>query len=97
MTPRDHTRQWLRRGRESIVTYTPLLAADSVRAFQRARQTKNKVKHGHRQKISECRAGLEQWASSLKDDHPNAGALNEISKSVHADTRRNKFTPSTGT
>ncbi|UPT91701.1 ABC transporter substrate-binding protein [Bradyrhizobium barranii subsp. apii] len=65
-------------------------SADSVRAFQRA-VNEDKVNAVIASYISEV--ALEPWASRLKTPFVTPGAAsNEISKSVHADYEKNKYT-----
>lgn len=67
-------------------------SADSVRAFQRA-VNEDKVNAVIASYISEVVLALEPWASRLKTPFVTPGAAsNEISKSVHADYARNKYT-----
>ncbi|QQO16695.1 ABC transporter substrate-binding protein [Bradyrhizobium diazoefficiens] len=67
-------------------------SADSVRAFQRA-VNEDKVNAVIASYISEVVLALEPWASRLKTPFVTPGAAsNEISKSVHADYERNKYT-----
>jgi len=76
-----------------IVTYdNHSSSADSVRAFQRA-VNEDKVNIVIASYISEVVLALEPWASRLKTPFITPGAAsNEISKSVHADYERNKYT-----
>ncbi|WP_342713513.1 ABC transporter substrate-binding protein [Bradyrhizobium sp. B124] len=67
-------------------------SADSVRAFQRA-VNEDKVNVVISSYISEVVLALEPWASRLKTPFVTPGAAsNEISKSVHADYEKNKYT-----
>jgi branched-chain amino acid transport system substrate-binding protein len=67
-------------------------SADSVRAFQRA-VNEDKVNAVIASFISEVVLALEPWASRLKTPLVTPGAAsNEISKSVHADYEKNKYT-----
>ena len=67
-------------------------SADSVRAFQRA-VNEDKVNVVIASYISEVVLALEPWASRLKTPFVTPGAAsNEISKSVHADYAKNKYT-----
>jgi branched-chain amino acid transport system substrate-binding protein len=67
-------------------------SADSVRAFQRA-VNEDKVSAVISSYISEVVLALEPWASRLKTPLVTPGAAsNEISKSVHADYEKNKYT-----
>ncbi|MCK1335532.1 ABC transporter substrate-binding protein [Bradyrhizobium sp. 38] len=67
-------------------------SADSVRAFQRA-VNEDKVQVVIASYISEVVLALEPWASRLKTPFVTPGAAsNEISKSVHADYEKNKYT-----
>jgi branched-chain amino acid transport system substrate-binding protein len=67
-------------------------SADSVRAFQRA-VNEDKVNIVIASYISEVVLALEPWASRLKTPFITPGAAsNEISKSVHADYEKNKYT-----
>jgi len=67
-------------------------SADSVRAFQRA-VNEDKVNIVIASYISEVVLALEPWASRLKTPFVTPGAAsNEISKSVHADYEKNKYT-----
>ena len=67
-------------------------SADSVRAFQRA-VNEDKVNVVISSYISEVVLALEPWASRLKTPFITPGAAsNEISKSVHADYEKNKYT-----
>jgi len=67
-------------------------SADSVRAFQRA-VNEDKVSIVIASYISEVVLALEPWASRLKTPFITPGAAsNEISKSVHADYEKNKYT-----
>jgi branched-chain amino acid transport system substrate-binding protein len=76
-----------------IVTYdNHSSSADSVRAFQRA-VNEDKVNIVIASYISEVVLALEPWASRLKTPFVTPGAAsNEISKSVHADYDKNKYT-----
>jgi branched-chain amino acid transport system substrate-binding protein len=76
-----------------IVTYdNHSSSADSVRAFQRA-VNEDKVNIVIASYISEVVLALEPWASRLKTPFITPGAAsNEISKSVHADYDKNKYT-----
>jgi branched-chain amino acid transport system substrate-binding protein len=75
-----------------IITYdNHSSSADSVRAFQRA-VNEDKVNIVIASYISEVLA-LEPWAARLKMPFITPGAAsNEISKSVHADYEKNKYT-----
>ncbi|MBR0791690.1 ABC transporter substrate-binding protein [Bradyrhizobium manausense] len=67
-------------------------SADSVRAFQRA-VNEDKVNMVIASYISEVVLALEPWAARLKTPFVTPGAAsNEISKSVHADYEKNKYT-----
>jgi branched-chain amino acid transport system substrate-binding protein len=67
-------------------------SADSVRAFQRA-VNEDKVNVVIASYISEVVLALEPWASRLKTPFITPGAAsNEISKSVHTDYDKNKYT-----
>ena len=67
-------------------------SADSVRAFQRA-VNEDKVNVVIASYISEVVLALEPWASRLKTPFITPGAAsNEISKSVHSDYDKNKYT-----
>src|SRR6476660_8665739 len=67
-------------------------SADSVRAFQRA-VNEDKVNAVIASYISEVVLALEPWASRLKTPFVTPGAAsNEISKSVHSDYDKNKYT-----
>ncbi|QDF39611.1 ABC transporter substrate-binding protein [Bradyrhizobium symbiodeficiens] len=67
-------------------------SADSVRAFQRA-VNEDKVNAVIASYISEVVLALEPWASRLKTPFVTPGAAsNEISKSVHSDYAKNKYT-----
>jgi branched-chain amino acid transport system substrate-binding protein len=67
-------------------------SADSVRAFQRA-VNEDKVNIVIASYISEVVLALEPWASRLKTPFITPGAAsNEISKSVHSDYEKNKYT-----
>jgi branched-chain amino acid transport system substrate-binding protein len=76
-----------------IVTYdNHSSSADSVRAFQRA-VNEDKVNVVIASYISEVVLALEPWASRLKTPFITPGAAsNEISKSVHNDYEKNKYT-----
>src|SRR5580693_3866400 len=76
-----------------IVTYdNHSSSADSVRAFQRA-VNEDKVNIVMASYISEVVLALEPWAARLKTPFITPGAAsNEISKSVHADYEKNKYT-----
>ena len=76
-----------------IITYdNHSSSADSVRAFQRA-VNEDKVNIVIASYISEVVLALEPWASRLKTPFITPGAAsNEISKSVHNDYERNKYT-----
>jgi branched-chain amino acid transport system substrate-binding protein len=76
-----------------IITYdNHSSSADSVRAFQRA-VNEDKVNMVIASYISEVVLALEPWASRLKTPFITPGAAsNEISKSVHADYEKNKYT-----
>jgi branched-chain amino acid transport system substrate-binding protein len=76
-----------------VVTYdNHSSSADSVRAFQRA-VNEDKVHIVIASYISEVVLALEPWASRLKTPFITPGAAsNEISKSVHADYEKNKYT-----
>jgi branched-chain amino acid transport system substrate-binding protein len=76
-----------------IITYDNHSSApDSVRAFQRA-VNEDKVNIVIASYISEVVLALEPWASRLKTPFITPGAAsNEISKSVHADYEKNKYT-----
>lgn len=76
-----------------IVTYdNHASSADSVRAFQRA-VNEDKVNVVIASFISEVVLALEPWASRLKTPLITPGAAsNEISKSVHKDYEKNKYT-----
>src|SRR5258707_4520048 len=76
-----------------IITYDNLSSsADSVRAFQRA-VNEDKVNIVIASYISEVVLALEPWASRLKTPFITPGAAsNEISKSVHADNEKTKYT-----
>ena len=79
--------------RIEIVTYdNKSSSADSVRAFQRA-VSEDKVSAVIASYISEVVLALEPWAARLKMPLITPGAAsNEISKSVHADYEKNKYT-----
>src|ERR1700677_810629 len=76
-----------------IVTYdNHSSSADSVRAFQRA-VNEDKVNVVMASYISEVVLALEPWAGRLKTPFITPGAAsNEISKSVHNDYDKNKYT-----
>ena len=76
-----------------IVTYdNHSSSADSVRAFQRA-VNEDKVNVVIASYISEVVLALEPWASRLKTPFITPGAAsNEISKSVHNEYDKNKYT-----
>jgi branched-chain amino acid transport system substrate-binding protein len=76
-----------------IVTYdNKSSSADSVRAFQRA-VNEDKVSAVIASYISEVVLALEPWAARLKTVLITPGAAsNEITKAVHKDYERNKFT-----
>jgi branched-chain amino acid transport system substrate-binding protein len=76
-----------------IVTYdNHSSSADSVRAFQRA-VNEDKVNVVIASYISEVVLALEPWASRLKTPFITPGAAsNEISKSVHNEYEKNKYT-----
>ena len=76
-----------------IVTYdNHSSSADSVRAFQRA-VNEDKVNVVMASYISEVVLALEPWAARLKTPFITPGAAsNEISKSVHNDYDKNKYT-----
>ncbi len=76
-----------------IVTYdNHSSSANSVRAFQRA-VNEDKVNVVIASYISEVVLALEPWASRLKTPFITPGAAsNEISKSVHSDYEKNKYT-----
>src|SRR6202030_1538539 len=76
-----------------IITYdNHSSSADSVRAFQRA-VNEDKVNMVIASYISEVVLALEPWASRLKTPFITPGAAsNEISKSVHNDYEKNKYT-----
>jgi ABC-type branched-subunit amino acid transport system substrate-binding protein len=76
-----------------IITYdNHSSSADSVRAFQRA-VNEDKVHIVIASYISEVVLALEPWASRLKTPFITPGAAsNEISKSVHNDYEKNKYT-----
>jgi branched-chain amino acid transport system substrate-binding protein len=76
-----------------IVTYdNHSSSADSVRAFQRA-VNEDKVNVVIASYISEVVLALEPWAARLKTPFITPGAAsNEISKSVHNDYDKNKYT-----
>jgi branched-chain amino acid transport system substrate-binding protein len=76
-----------------IVTYdNHSSSADSVRAFQRA-VNEDKVNVVMASYISEVVLALEPWAARLKTPFITPGAAsNEISKSVHSDYEKNKYT-----
>jgi branched-chain amino acid transport system substrate-binding protein len=67
-------------------------SADSVRAFQRA-VNEDKVNIVISSYISEVVLALEPWAARLKTPLVTPGAAsNEISKAVHSDYEKNKYT-----
>jgi len=76
-----------------IVTYdNHSSSADSVRAFQRA-VNEDKVNVVIASYISEVVLALEPWAARLKTPFITPGAAsNEISKNVHSDYDKNKYT-----
>src|SRR6202451_518470 len=76
-----------------IITYdNHSSSADSVRAFQRA-VNEDKVNIVIASYISEVVLALEPWAARLKTPFITPGAAsNEISKSVHSDYDKNKYT-----
>jgi len=76
-----------------IVTYDDhSSSADAVRAFQRA-VNEDKVNIVIASYISEVVLALMPWASRLKTPFITPGAAsNEISKAVHADYEKNKYT-----
>src|SRR5487761_1985217 len=76
-----------------VITYdNHSSSADSVRAFQRA-VNEDKVSIVIASYISEVVLALEPWASRLKTPFITPGAAsNEISKSVHNDYEKNKYT-----
>jgi branched-chain amino acid transport system substrate-binding protein len=76
-----------------IITYdNHSSSADSVRAFQRA-VNEDKVNMVIASYISEVVLALEPWAARLKTPFVTPGAAsNEISKSVHSDYEKNKYT-----
>ena len=76
-----------------IITYdNHSSSADSVRAFQRA-VNEDKVNIVIASYISEVVLALEPWAARLKTPFITPGAAsNEISKSVHNDYEKNKYT-----
>ena len=76
-----------------IVTYdNHSSSADSVRAFQRA-VNEDKVNIVISSYISEVVLALEPWAARLKTPLVTPGAAsNEISKAVHSDYEKNKYT-----
>src|SRR6201994_2429002 len=76
-----------------IVTYdNKSSSADSVRAFQRA-GSEDKVSAGIASYISEVVLALEPWAARLKMPLITPGAAsNEITKAVHNDYEKNKYT-----
>src|SRR6201992_3940324 len=76
-----------------IVTYdNKSLSADSIRAFQRA-VSEDKVSAVIASYISEVVLALEPWASRLKMPLITPGAAsNEITKAVHNDYEKNKYT-----
>ena len=76
-----------------IVTYdNKSSSADSVRAFQRA-VNEDKVHAVISSYISEVVLALEPWAARLKTPLITPGAAsNEITKAIHADYEKNKYT-----
>src|SRR6201987_4528427 len=76
-----------------IVTYdNKSSSADSVRAFQRA-VSEDKVSAVITSYISEVVLALEPWAARLKMPLITPGAaLNEITKAIHTDYEKNKYT-----
>lgn len=76
-----------------IVTYdNHSSSADSVRAFQRA-VNEDKVNVVIASYISEVVLALMPWASRLKTPFITPGAAsNEITKAIHADYEKNKYT-----
>ncbi|HEY0332075.1 MAG TPA: ABC transporter substrate-binding protein [Rhodopseudomonas sp.] len=76
-----------------IVTYdNHSSSADSVRAFQRA-VSEDKVHAVISSYISEVVLALMPWASRLKTPFITPGAAsNEITKAIHADYEKNKYT-----
>jgi branched-chain amino acid transport system substrate-binding protein len=76
-----------------IVTYdNKSSSADSVRAFQRA-VNEDKVHAVIASYISEVVLALEPWAARLKTPLITPGAAsNEITKAIHADYEKNKYT-----
>ena len=76
-----------------IVTYdNHSSSADSVRAFQRA-VNEDKVNAVIASYISEVVLALEPWAARLKTPFVTPGAAsNVISKNIHADYEKNKYT-----
>jgi branched-chain amino acid transport system substrate-binding protein len=76
-----------------IITYdNHSSSADSVRAFQRA-VNEDKVNIVIASYISEVVLALEPWAARLKTPFVTPGAAsNEISKAVHNDYEKNKYT-----
>src|SRR5437588_2949389 len=76
-----------------IITYdNKSSSADSVRAFQRA-VSDDKVNAVIASYISEVVLALEPWAARLKTVMITPGAAsNQISKAVHADYEKNKYT-----
>ncbi|HZZ78799.1 MAG TPA: ABC transporter substrate-binding protein [Gemmataceae bacterium] len=76
-----------------IITYdNHSSSADSVRAFQRA-VNEDKVNVVIASYISEVVLALEPWAARLKTPFITPGAAsNEISKAVHKDYEKNKYT-----
>src|SRR5579871_1988207 len=76
-----------------IITYdNHSSSADSVRAFQRA-VNEDKVNIVIASYISEVVLALEPWASRLKTPFITPGAAsNEITKAIHNDYEKNKYT-----
>src|SRR5881227_3579791 len=76
-----------------IVTYdNKSSSADSVRAFQRA-VNEDKVHAVISSYISEVVLALEPWAARLKTPLITPGAAsNEITKAIHADYEKNRYT-----
>jgi len=76
-----------------IVTYdNKSSSADSVRAFQRA-VSEDKVSAVIASYISEVVLALEPWAARLKMPLITPGAAsNEITKAIHSDYEKNKYT-----
>jgi branched-chain amino acid transport system substrate-binding protein len=76
-----------------LVTYdNKSSSADSVRAFQRA-VSEDKVHAVIASYISEVVLALEPWAARLKTPMITPGAAsNEITKAIHTDYERNKYT-----